>query len=89
MNVALWLMAGGIAGWIGIRFLNANEGRGTVMSIVIGIAGGFFGGNIVAPMFSEIAHNPGAFSPFALFMAVASAAALLTISDMLSRRYGV
>ena len=89
MNILLWVLAGGAAGWAGFKFLHANEVRGMMISVIIGMAGGFFGGNVLAPMLGEVVSQPGAFSPFALFMAVASAAACLTIGNMLSHRFDI
>ncbi len=89
MNVFLWVLAGGIAGWIGLKLMHANEARGIVLTVIIGMAGGYFGGNVVAPMLSDIVTAPGAFSPFSLFVALASATAFLTISDMLAQRYDI
>lgn len=89
MNVMLWIIAGGVAGWIGLKLMHANEGRGLVLSVIIGMAGGYFGGNVVAPMLSDITTMPGAFSPFSLFVALASAAAFLTIGNMLAQRYDI
>ncbi|OGA53547.1 MAG: hypothetical protein A3G24_17560 [Betaproteobacteria bacterium RIFCSPLOWO2_12_FULL_62_13] len=89
MNIAMWILAGGIMGWIGYAALGANADRGLVVSIIIGMVGGFFGGNVLAPMFGAAAANPGDFSPFALFIAAASAAGCLTISNMIRNRYGV
>lgn len=89
MNIAMWILAGGIMGWIGYAALNANAERGLVVSIIIGMVGGFLGGNVLAPMFGAAAASPGDFSPFALFVAAASAAGCLAISNMIHNRYGV
>ncbi len=88
MNIIIWVAAGGILGWIALKFLHANKGRGMPLSIVIGMAGGFLGGSMLTPLFSDLSANPGAFSPFSLFLAVIGAAACLTISNMIARRYG-
>ena len=88
LNIILWGLAGGIAGWIAFAYMGFNKERGLVVSIVIGMVGGFLGGNILAPMFSAGAISPGAFNPFSLFIAFASAAAVLTISNMVYKRFG-
>jgi hypothetical protein len=41
MNLMLWLVAGGFAGWVGFRFIGANAGRGLLMSMVIGVCGAY------------------------------------------------
>jgi uncharacterized membrane protein YeaQ/YmgE (transglycosylase-associated protein family) len=88
-NIILWAIAGGVAGWIGYSFMDLNAKRGLPISIMIGMVGGFFGGKLVAPMIGAgNAVSPGDFSPFPLFIALASAAAILIISSMIHKRFG-
>ena len=89
MNIAMWVLAGGVLGWLGYAHLRANEERGMIFSIIIGIVGGFFGGNVLAPMLGAVTETPNIFSPFALLVAAASAAACLAIGNLLAKRYGV
>ena len=89
MNIAMWVLAGGVLGWIGYAHMGANKERGMIFSIIIGAVGGFFGGNVLAPMLGAVTDTPNIFSPFALLVAVASAAACLAIGNLLSKRYGV
>jgi len=89
MNIAMWVLAGGMLGWVTYAHLQANKERGMIFSIIIGAVGGFFGGNVLAPMLGAVTDTPNIFSPFALLVAVASAAACLAIGNLLSKRYGV
>ena len=88
MNIALCMLAGGILGWLGYTYLGYNEKRGRIMSIVIGATGGFFGGKMLAPMFTAAAA-PGDVSVGALFFAAAVAAAFLAIGNLVENRWGV
>ena len=87
MNIAMWVIAGGMLGWVGYAVMGANARRGMVISVIIGTAGGFFGGNVVAPMFGAATGTD--FSLFALLIASASAAACLAVGNVLSIRFGV
>ncbi len=89
MNIVLWMLAGGILGWLGYARMGYNEARGPLVSIIIGVAGGFFGGNIIAPMFTAVAAVPGDFSTSALFFAAAVAAGFLFASSLIHDRWGV
>jgi uncharacterized membrane protein YeaQ/YmgE (transglycosylase-associated protein family) len=89
MNIVMWILAGGVIGWMGYKYMHANEERGVMVSIIIGMVGGFFGGNIVAPFIGDVISNPVSFSPFSLFVSVASAMGCLTISNMVYKRFGV
>ena len=88
MNIALWILAGGVLGWIGYVVLNANEARGMVGSIIIGAVGGFAGGKVVAPMFgATVVQNE--FSLLSMVVAAGMAAALLFVGDLVSNRFNV
>lgn len=88
-NIMLWVLAGGFAGWIGYAVMKFNAERGMVISIIIGMLGGFLGGSVLASMFGAgVSMNPADFNPFRLVIACASAAALLIISNMIYKRFG-
>jgi uncharacterized membrane protein YeaQ/YmgE (transglycosylase-associated protein family) len=89
MNIMIWVLAGGVAGWVGYSYMRFNEDRGMIVSIIIGIVGGFFGGNVLAPMLGAVTDTPNSFSLFSLVVALAAAAGCLAIGNLLSRRYGV
>jgi len=89
MNIVMWMLAGGVLGWVGYKFFDFNEGRGMMVSVIIGIVGGFFGGKIVAPMFTAAAAVPANFSLSALFFAAAVAAAFLAVGNLVYNRWGV
>jgi uncharacterized membrane protein YeaQ/YmgE (transglycosylase-associated protein family) len=86
MNILLWMVAGGILGWLAWKLLKANKERGVLVSVNIGVVGAFFGGYGLAPLFANGALTPGEFSPFAFVLACASAIGCLAISDMAYQR---
>jgi uncharacterized membrane protein YeaQ/YmgE (transglycosylase-associated protein family) len=51
--------------------------------------GGFFGGNVLAPMLGAVTDAPNDFSLFSLVIAMTSAAACLAIGNLVSNRYSV
>lgn len=89
MDIVLWVLTGSVLGWVGCRYLRFNQGRGVMMSVIIGALGGLVGGKIVAPIFTATAAAPGDFSVFALFYAAAAAAAFLVLGNMVHDRWGV
>jgi uncharacterized membrane protein YeaQ/YmgE (transglycosylase-associated protein family) len=88
MNIAIWILAGGILGWAGYAFLGFNAERAKIVPILIGAVGGFFGGKVIAPLFTAVAV-PVNFSMAALIFAVAIAAAFLAAGNFLYNRWGV
>ena len=88
MNIMIWIVAGAAAGWIACRMLHLNLTRGVVLSAIIGAAGAVVGGHLLAPIFGATVAETDAFSPFALIVAIATAAGCLSISDMMYERFG-
>ena len=89
MNIAMWLLAGGALGWIGCTYLRVNRALGLATAVVIGAVGGFFGGNVLAPMLGAVTDTPNVFNLFSMVVALGSAAACLAIVNILSRRFGM
>jgi len=90
VNIAMWILAGGIVGWLAYSVIGYNEERGVVVSLVIGAFGGFVGGKALAPMLSSSAAAvPGNFSMAALFCAAAVAAGFLFLGNVSQKRWGI
>ena len=85
MNIAVWIVAGGIIGWIAFAIVGSNRRRGLSLAVIIGSLGAYFGGYVLAPMFSAAGGSPD-FSPFALIVAMASAVGSLTIDSIMFER---
>ena len=44
LNLILWIILGGVAGWIASMLMNTNRQQGTLSDIVLGILGAVVGG---------------------------------------------
>jgi uncharacterized membrane protein YeaQ/YmgE (transglycosylase-associated protein family) len=89
MNNILWFFAGGLVGWIAFSYAGLSEGRGKVLSIILGAIGGVMGGKLIAPMFVSATAVPGEFSAVALLIAAAAASVFLVIGNMIHVRWGI
>ena len=89
MNLAMWVLAGGVLGWIAFAYRTSNRTLGLALSVIIGAVGGFFGGNVLAPMLGTVTDTPNIFNLFSMAVALASAAACLVLGNMLARRFGM
>lgn len=88
MSTMMWITIGVIVGWISYSFLRFNVTRGLAVSILIGTAGGMLGGDVLGPLLASTVHA-GDFDPISLFMAIASAAGCLIISNMIHHHFRV
>src|SRR5688572_14502121 len=89
MNVVMWILAGGLLGWVGFSYFGYNEERGMKVSVIMGIAGGFLGGKLIAPLFITAAAVPADFSMATLFVAAVVAASFLFVGNAVNARWGV
>lgn len=83
VNILLWIISGGIAGWLG-RLIVTGSGLGQIGNIVVGIAGAFIGG-FIADRVGIGAQSPGADRPTAVasfVWAVIGAVVLLVILNL-------
>lgn len=89
MNIVMWILAGATLGWITFAVLGYNAQRGLIVSVVLGAAGGYFGGDLVAPIFGGVAAVPGEFSGASLFFAAAAAAVFLFVGNFVHNRWSI
>lgn len=47
MNLIIWAIFGGLAGWIASLLMRTNQDQGAIANIIVGIAGAVIGGLIV------------------------------------------
>ena len=49
MSFILWLIVGGLLGWVASMIMGTNDTQGKLLNIVVGIVGAFLGGLLLAP----------------------------------------
>ena len=85
MNILLWIIFGGLAGWLATVIVGGDAGIGIIWNIIIGIAGAFIGGWI-ADKTGVKAGEPGADRPTSIWSfiwAVIGAIILLLVINLL------
>lgn len=86
MNFIIWLIVGGIIGWIASMIMGTNEQQGIFLNIVVGIIGAFLGGWLLAPLFGVATINQSDFSLGALLVSLLGAIILLAIVNLIRRK---
>lgn len=82
VNLLLWIILGGIAGWIASMIMGTNTGMGPIANIIVGIVGAVIGGFLVS-LFG-IPIDTG-FSIEGLLVAILGAIVLLFIIGAIQR----
>jgi uncharacterized membrane protein YeaQ/YmgE (transglycosylase-associated protein family) len=86
MNFIIWLVVGGLLGWIASMIMGTNDKQGILLNIVVGIVGAFLGGLLLAPLFGTGTINQGDFSLSSLLVSLVGAVVLLAIVNFFRRR---
>ena len=86
MNFIIWLIVGGLIGWVASMIMGTNDRQGIFLNIVVGIVGAFLGGLLLAPLFDTGTINQGDFSIGALIVSLLGAVILLAIVNFFRRR---
>ncbi|MEI7604148.1 MAG: GlsB/YeaQ/YmgE family stress response membrane protein [bacterium] len=82
MSIVIWLLVGGIAGWIASIITNDSHDMGIIANIIVGIIGAFIGGTIVQFIQSGVFEFSSAFTGFnlsSILISVVGAVVLLLI----------
>src|SRR3546814_15614244 len=85
MNFIIWLIIGGILGWLASILMRTDAQQGILLNIVVGIVGAFLAGLV----FSGGTINRGDFSLSALIASLLGAVVLLAIVNMVRDRKSV
>lgn len=83
MNIIVWLVVGGLIGWVASALM--HSGGGILMNVVVGIVGAFIGGWLLGPMVGAGSINSGDFSVSGLAVSLLGAVILLAVVTLLRR----
>ena len=85
MNILIWLVVGGVIGWIASLIVGTDAQQGILRNVIVGIVGALIGGWLISPMVGVASINEGAFSLPALGVSLAGAVILLVIVNLIRR----
>ncbi len=85
MNFIIWLIVGGLIGWLASMLMKTNDQQGMFLNVVVGIVGAMLGGWFISPLVGVGTINQNNFSLPALLVSLAGAAILLAIVNLVRR----
>jgi uncharacterized membrane protein YeaQ/YmgE (transglycosylase-associated protein family) len=85
MTFILWLIVGGILGWLASIVMKTNDQQGIILNVIVGIVGAFLGGLLLAPLFGTGTINQSDFSIGSLLVSFLGAIILLAIVNFFRR----
>lgn len=85
INFIIWLIVGGIIGWLASIVMRTDAQQGILLNIVVGIVGAFLGGWLLSPLFGAGSINSNDFSLPGLAVSFLGAVILLGIVNLIRR----
>ncbi len=83
MSIVVWIVFGGLAGWVASMFAGTNQRQGVGGNIVVGILGAVLGGWIMSSLgYGDISG----FNLYSFMVAVFGAILLLVIWKLITHR---
>lgn len=85
INIIVWLVVGGVIGWLASLVMKTDGQQGLFLNIVVGIVGAALGGWVISPLVGVGSINDDTFSIGALVVSFVGAVILLGIVNMFRR----
>lgn len=85
MNFIIWLVVGGLIGWVASMIMKTDAQQGVILNVVVGIVGAMLGGWFISPLVGVGTINQDAFSIPAMLVSLVGAIILLAIVNLVRR----
>ncbi len=82
VNLIVWVILGGIIGWIASMIMQTDEEQGLLANVIVGIVGAFLAGWLITPLFGVSTINQNNFSVAGFIVSLAGAIILLAIVNL-------
>lgn len=85
MNILIWLIVGGVIGWLASLMMRTDAQQGILLNVVVGVIGALLGGWLISPMVGAGTINQNDFSLAGLGVSFLGAVILLAIVNLFRR----
>lgn len=85
MNFLIWIIVGGVIGWLASLVMKTDGQQGLFLNVVVGIVGAMVGGWLISPLVGVGTINQDNFSLGALVVSFIGAAILLAVVNLIRR----
>ncbi|HEY8021485.1 MAG TPA: GlsB/YeaQ/YmgE family stress response membrane protein [Thermoanaerobaculia bacterium] len=85
MGILIYLIIGGLIGWIASIIMRTDAQQGIILNVVVGIVGALIAGFLIAPHLGTGTINSGDFTVSGLLVSLVGAIVLLAIVNLFRR----
>jgi len=85
MNFIIWLVVGGLIGWVASLIMRTDAQQGILLNVVVGIVGALLAGWLISPLVGVGTINARDFSIGSLIVSLVGAVVLLAIVNLFRR----
>jgi uncharacterized membrane protein YeaQ/YmgE (transglycosylase-associated protein family) len=85
MNFIIWLVVGGVIGWLASLMMKTDGQQGIILNVVVGIVGAMLAGWLISPLVGVGTINQDTFSVPALVVSFVGASILLAVVNLIRR----
>ena len=84
MNLIVWLVVGGIVGWLASIIMKRDAQQGIILNVIVGIVGALLAGWLISPLVGVGSINDG-LSVGSFLVSLVGASVLLAIVNLFTR----
>ena len=85
MGFIVWLVVGGLVGWVASLIMKTDGSQGIILNVVVGIVGAFLAGFFISPLVGIPTINSNTLSIGSLLVSLVGAVILIAIVKMVRR----
>ena len=85
MNLLIWLVVGGVIGWIASMIMRTDAQQGMLLNIVVGVIGAMLGGWLISPLLGVGTINQNSFGIGSMVVSLVGAVILLALVNLFRR----
>ena len=85
MNFIIWLIIGGVVGWLASIIMRTDGQQGILLNVIVGIVGAFLGGLLISPLIGAGTINNSGLSVATFLVSLGGAVILLAIVNLFRR----
>jgi uncharacterized membrane protein YeaQ/YmgE (transglycosylase-associated protein family) len=85
MNFIIWLVVGGLIGWLASKVMRTDAQQGVILNVIVGIVGALLGGWLISPLVGLPTINQDVFSVGAMVVSLIGSIILLAVVNLVNR----